>query len=132
MTDTPPVQTAQPTGSNSSAVAALVLGICSIVFSIGCVIGLVCGIIGVAQAKKSDQLIAARLAPESSRGLATAGRVCSWIGIALSSLMVLFWIVYAVIAVVAISAAGIAASQQHTGPDDAAAEIETAPVHESH
>lgn len=83
------------------AVAALVLGICSLVF--GCFfVGLVLGIIGLVLANKG---IAAYLAnPEryTGYGMLKAGRITSIIGIVFGSL----YIVYYIVAVVIIGAAG--------------------------
>lgn len=65
-------------GKNGLAVASLVLGILSIIcvfFGYGAILGLVFGIIGT--------ILGAKARKESQTGLATAGFVCSLVGIIL-------------------------------------------------
>lgn len=83
-----------------NATASLVLGIISILgaFCYG-IVGLVCGIIGLVLANKDRRLYQA--APEfyspSSFSASNAGRVCSIIGIVLSSIILLFFIFYMIV-----------------------------------
>lgn len=75
------------------AVAVLVLGICSIVFS--CVlVGLVCGIIGLILA--ANGIRAYRLDPEqySGYGMLQAGKIMSIIGIILGGLYIIYMIIF--------------------------------------
>jgi len=78
-----------------SAIASMVLGIASLVtcFFYG-VPGLVCGILAVIFAGKADRMIRTGAFSNQSRGMITAGRVCGWIGIALSSVFTLVLIGY--------------------------------------
>jgi len=96
------------TGSNfgapknlPNAIAVLVLGICSIFPGCFCygIVGIVCGIIALILAKKDLALYAANPGNynENSYKNLKAGRVCGIIGICLSSLYVVFIIVYVVI-----------------------------------
>ncbi len=72
---------------NTAAVVALVLGIVSLVGSliipfIGGYVGVICGIIGIVEASKGRKI-------EFKKGMATAGLVCSIIGICLGGLGVI-------------------------------------------
>jgi len=85
------------------AVAALVLGICSIVF--GCFfVGLVLGIIGLVLANKGIREFRANPERYKGYGMLSAGRVTSIIGIVFGAL----YIVYYIIAVLILGAAGLA------------------------
>jgi len=85
------------------AVAALVLGICSIVF--GCFfVGLVLGIIGLVLANKGIREFRANPERYKGYGMLSAGRVTSIIGIVFGAL----YIVYYIIAVLILGAAGFA------------------------
>ncbi|MBO4613999.1 MAG: DUF4190 domain-containing protein [Bacteroidales bacterium] len=78
------------------AVAAMVLGICSIVF--GCMfVGLICGIIGLVLAKKGTE--AYNEAPDqyTGEGMLKAGKITSIIGIILSALYIVYWIIWVAI-----------------------------------
>ena len=91
-----------------NATAALVLGIISIVsscFLFG-LVGLITGIIGLVLGNKDKGLYAATPEgyTESSMKLSKAGRVCSIIGIILSALAAIFFIIYVVFMGAAISA----------------------------
>lgn len=71
---------------NSYAIAALVLGIVSIVFSFIFVwvfvwVGLIAGVVGIILAVKGRKI-------EDKKGMATAGLVCSIIGTSLSGIFV--------------------------------------------
>ena len=80
-----------------NSTASLVLGILSIVGTL-CygIIGLICGVTGLVLAGKDRKLY--REAPElysaSSYGTSNAGRICSIIGVVLSSIFFLFFIGY--------------------------------------
>ncbi|MFG0313618.1 MAG: hypothetical protein ACF8LL_05460 [Phycisphaerales bacterium] len=98
----------QPQQSSGMAIASMVLGICSIVTCMAYgIVGLVCGILALHFAKKGEAAIAAGTAPETSRGMLSAGRTCGWIGLSLSILMLLFAVIY-IIFIVGIVAAGAA------------------------
>ncbi|MCC5824313.1 MAG: DUF4190 domain-containing protein [Phycisphaerales bacterium] len=77
--------------TQGTAIAALVLGICALV--LGCmtygVIGLPCGILAIVFARKARLAVQDGQAPVSSLGMATAGNICGWIGLAISALMLL-------------------------------------------
>ena len=75
----------------AGSVASLVLGICSIVFSCG-IVGLILGIIGLAQAKKANALIAADPALGGA-GLAKGGKITSIIGIVFGAIAIFYWVV---------------------------------------
>jgi len=99
----------QTTQSSGKAITSMVLGIVSIVTCMAYgIIGLPCGIIAVVFAKKARLAIQAGTAPVNSQGMATAGRVCGWIGIILSSLMVayLLFIVFVFVGLLAAGATG--------------------------
>lgn len=67
---------------NSYAIAALVLGIVSIVFSFIFIwVGLIAGVVGIILAVKGRKI-------EDKKGMATAGLVCSIIGTSLSGIFV--------------------------------------------
>lgn len=70
-----------------NSVVALVLGICSIVFS-GLLVGLACGIIGLIYANKGLRQYNEEPALYSSSDMLTTGRVTSIIGIVISGLCV--------------------------------------------
>lgn len=72
--------------SNGFAVASLVLGICAIVLGCGTygLIGLVCGPLAIVYHAKAKAKVVAGDAPPSSMGLARAGMICGWIGLALA------------------------------------------------
>ena len=75
-----------------NATAVLVLGICSILF--GCFfVGLILGIIGVVMAGQGRRLYSANPELYEGYGSLNAGRIMSIIGIILSSLYVVYWII---------------------------------------
>jgi hypothetical protein len=76
-----------------NATASLVLGILSIVI---CGIGVVLGIIGMVLANKDMALYRANpgMFSESSFNNTKTGRICSIIGIIVSSLFVIFYVAY--------------------------------------
>lgn len=79
-----PYQPGQPVPGRGNAIAALVLGIVSIIFSEAGV-GLIAGIIGLVMAVQARKL----LPPNAPHGMATAGMVLSIIGLGLG---LVFWI----------------------------------------
>lgn len=93
-----PNQNFQPNLPN--ATSALVLGIISILgaFCYG-IVGLICGIIGLVLANKDKKLYqeTPELYSPSSFGSSNAGRICSIIGIVLSSLIIVIVIFYIVL-----------------------------------
>lgn len=79
-----------------NAVAVLILGICSIVFS--CFfIGLVCGIIGLVMSSKPRKLYKANPSAYDGWGQLNAGYIMSIIGICLGGLYTIYWIIWVVI-----------------------------------
>ncbi len=81
-----------------NAVAALVLGILSIITSCY-IIGLVLGIIGLVLANKGRQAYQETPDAYNGYGMLNAGRIMSIIGICLGGLWTLYWIIVAVIGV---------------------------------
>lgn len=78
------------------AVAALVLGICSIVF--GCmIIGLACGIVGLVLAKKGTEAYNAAPDQYTGDGMLKAGKITSIIGVVLSALGIIYWVIWVAI-----------------------------------
>ncbi len=79
--------------TQGKAIASLVLGICAIVMSCMTygVAGLPCGILAVVFAKQARLAVQNGTAPVSSLGMATAGKICGWIGLALSSVILLLF-----------------------------------------
>ena len=85
------------------AVAALVLGICSLLF--GCFfVGLVCGIIGLVLANKGLAAYNANPAAYSGFGMLKAGKVTSILGIIFGAI----YVVYYIVAVAILGSAGFA------------------------
>ena len=85
------------------AVAALVLGICSLLF--GCFfVGFVCGIIGAVLANKGLAAYNQNPALYTGYGMLKAGKVTSILGIVFGAI----YLVYYIIAVVILGAAGFA------------------------
>lgn len=81
----------QPAQTPGSAVAALILGICSIV-----VCPLICGPLAVVYGSKAKREIDGSGGRLTGRGLAQAGVITGWIGVAFAVLFLLF-VVLAVI-----------------------------------
>jgi predicted RNA-binding Zn-ribbon protein involved in translation (DUF1610 family) len=99
----------QSSQSSGKAITSMVLGIVSILTCFGYgILGLPCGIIAVIFAKKARLAIQAGTAPASSQGMATAGKVCGWIGIVLSSLMLayLLFVIFVLVLGLGAAAAG--------------------------
>lgn len=106
------MQFASNTQSSGKAVTSMVLGIISIIACFGYgILGIPCGIVAIVFAKKARLAIQSGTAPATSQGMATAGRVCGWIGLILSSIY--FSII---IAIVVIAAVGAAAAGAASGP----------------
>ena len=85
------------------AVAALVLGICSLLF--GCIfVGFVCGIVGAVLANKGLAVYNQSPAKYTGYGMLKAGKVTSILGIVFGAI----YLVYYIIAVVILGAAGFA------------------------
>ena len=73
--------------------AALVLGICSIVFT--CLfVGLVCGIVGLVLAGKGLNAYNANPSEYNGSGLLNAGKVTSIIGVVFGSIYLLYYILF--------------------------------------
>lgn len=95
--------------SSGKAITSMVLGILSIITCLGYgILGIPCGIVAIVFAKKARLAVQAGTAPASSLGMATAGRVCGWIGLILSSLYFLIMFTIILIAVVGAAAASAA------------------------
>jgi hypothetical protein len=107
---TPVVQFASLNQSSGKAITSMVCGIFAIIgcFAYG-IIGVPCGIVAIVFAKKARLAIQDGSAPASSQGMATAGRVCGWIGLILSSIYLVMMIVVVLIAILG-AAAGAAAA----------------------
>ena len=94
-------QIQQQTAPN--AVAAVVLGICSLLF--GCFfVGLICGIIGVVLANKGLTVYRANPTQYTGSGMLSAGKIMSVIGIIFGAI----YIVYYIVAVAILGSAGFA------------------------
>jgi hypothetical protein len=91
-----------------NSIAVLVLGICSIFPGCFCygIVGIICGIITLVLAKKDLAAYATNPTAytESSLKNLKAGRICGIIGLCLSSLYVIFLIVYVLILGAALTA----------------------------
>ena len=95
--------------TSGKAITSMVLGILSIVTCLGYgILGIPCGIIAIVFSKKARLAVQDGTAPASSLGMATAGRVCGWIGLILSSLYFFIIVVVILIAVFGAAAAGAA------------------------
>lgn len=87
-----PLTTNQQLEKLPNATAVLILGICSIVF--GCFfVGLICGIIGLALAKKPMQMYLQNPQKYMNYGALNAGRIMSIIGVIFGALSVVWLIV---------------------------------------
>ncbi|MGG4268185.1 DUF4190 domain-containing protein [Peribacillus simplex] len=75
--------------SNSKAIVSLILGVLSLLIPF---IGIILGILGLIFASKSKKEI--NLTGESGKGLVTAGKVCSIIGIILNVIVILIFVVF--------------------------------------
>ena len=79
-----------------NATAVLVLGICSIVFSCFFV-GLILGIIGLVLGNKGKSLYKEAPSAYDGYGQLNAGWIMSIIGLCLSALYVIYWIIWVII-----------------------------------
>ena len=87
-----PLTTNQQLEKLPNATAVLILGICSIVF--GCFfVGLVCGIIGLALAKRPVQMYLQNPQRYMNYGALNAGRILSIIGVILGALSIVWLII---------------------------------------
>ncbi|XAL98792.1 DUF4190 domain-containing protein [Phycisphaeraceae bacterium D3-23] len=100
---TPTDRSLKPTAPNASpgsAVAALVLGIAAIV---SCMFyglpAVVCGILAVYFASRADSMMNSGQYSNQGRGMATAGRICGWIGLGLGLVYMVLIVIYIVFAV---------------------------------
>ncbi|MFD6443343.1 DUF4190 domain-containing protein [Peribacillus sp. NPDC060186] len=75
--------------SNSKAIVSLIMGVLSVLIPF---IGIILGILGLIFASKSKQEMAK--SGESGKGLLTAGKVCSIIGIILNVIMIIIFLVF--------------------------------------
>ncbi|MFF2857272.1 MULTISPECIES: DUF4190 domain-containing protein [unclassified Peribacillus] len=75
--------------TNSKAIVSLIMGVLSLLIPF---IGIILGILGLIFASKSKQEI--KLTGESGKGLVTAGKVCSIIGIILNVILILIFLVF--------------------------------------
>lgn len=98
------------------AIASMVLGIVSLVtcFAYG-VVGMPCAILAIVYAKKARLAVQAGTAPVSSLGMATAGRVCGWIGVVLNGIGLALLLIYIAIFLIAVIG-GAAAAAGGAGP----------------
>ncbi len=85
------------------ATASLVLGICSIVFSLP-ILGLVLGLIGLSKSRSAKRLAAMSPGAYGNAGIAQGGYVCSIIGVFLGAFTTMCGAGYFVLMVVAIAA----------------------------
>jgi hypothetical protein len=96
-----------PQSDLPNATAVLVLGICSIFPGCFCfgVVGIVCGIISTVLAKKDLQLFDANPGAYSTASINNlrAGRICGIVGLCISALILVFYIIYFMILGAAIS-----------------------------
>lgn len=86
------VASSAPAGKEKSGIAALIVGIAAIVFCFAPIVGIILGIIAIVLAAKT-------LKQSGKNGKAVAGRICGIIGLALSALMLVAGIVFAVVGV---------------------------------
>ena len=87
-----PLTTNQQLEKLPNATAVLILGICSIVF--GCFfVGLICGIIGLALAKRPVQMYLQNPQRYMNYGALNAGRILSIIGVILGALSIVWLLI---------------------------------------
>lgn len=82
--------------SSGKGVACLILGICSIVFSCGGIVGIVCAIISMVLSKQMA-------AVAELTGPAKVGKILGIIGLVMSILGLLFWVLWFILMGVAIA-----------------------------
>lgn len=89
-----------------NAVAALVLGICSLAF--GCIfVGLICGIIGLSLANRGMKEYRSNPDLYTGYGMLNAGKIMSIIGIVLGGLYVIYYLVIVLILGLSIGGLGL-------------------------
>jgi hypothetical protein len=89
-----PLTTNQQLEKLPNATAVLILGICSLVF--GCLlVGLICGIVGLALAKKPTQMYFQNPQKYINYGALNAGRIMSIIGVILGAIAIIWGIISA-------------------------------------
>lgn len=96
-----PVGTAGNLGgkTNGMAITSMVLGICSIpVCMCYGIFSIIIGIVGVVIGSIATKQIDSGGYSNSSKGMATAGKICSWVGIGLGVTYILFIVVIIIIA----------------------------------
>jgi predicted RNA-binding Zn-ribbon protein involved in translation (DUF1610 family) len=109
------MQFATQAQTSGKAIASMVLGIVSIVTCMGYgVIGMPCAILAIFFAKKARLAIQDGTAPVTSQGMASAGRVCGWVGVVLNGLMLLLLLFYLLVLIGILGAA--AAGSGSNGP----------------
>lgn len=87
-------QTASKSKPDGLAIASMVLGICSILFSSSIFFGLACSILALVFASKVT-----KNSPENekNKGFLTAGKICGIIGLIFTVLWIIFWICFFVL-----------------------------------
>ena len=76
------------------AKASLVLGVVSILsLPLYGIVGIVCGVLAMYFAKKARGSVQSGLAPVSSLGMATSGKICGCVGVVINSVLILFLLV---------------------------------------
>lgn len=99
-----PYQPASQSKVSGMAIASMVLGICSILFSAGAITGLVCAILALVFAGKMS-----KQAPDgnlgASKNFVLAGKICGIVGLVFSILFLIFWILFTILTVVLIQQA---------------------------
>lgn len=78
----------QPAKTNGKAIAALVLGITSLIIPY---IGLILGIIAIVFANQAIKMI--KQTKEAGHGMAVAGLVCGIVGVAIYGLIIILFII---------------------------------------
>lgn len=78
-----PIDTSKPSGM---AIAAMILGIVSIVFCCLHIISIACGIVAIVFAKKEEQ-------KGMSNGFTKAGFICGLIGAILGGIFLIYWLI---------------------------------------
>lgn len=91
----PPYQPVNQTRPNGMAIAAMVLGICSIFFSAGAITGLVCAILALVFAGKVKKQTPGEL-QSPNRGFVLAAKICGIVGLVFSILFLILWIIHVI------------------------------------
>lgn len=98
----PPTQPSADEPGNGEAVAALVLGVCSLAFllisaGLSTIISLICAVLAIIFGRRGKRNVESGRT-RKHRGLAQAGYVTGIVGAALSVLATAFWVVIAIVA----------------------------------